>query len=87
MIWFPPLPLISPSCGTVYLCTYIRWLLAWLLQIRERVHDLQAEVQHLNEAWEQHRAFLAAIYEYQVFLKEEKMVDGTSSAHEVCAFS
>ena len=40
-------------------------------------------MQHLNEAWEQHRAFLAAIYEYQVFLKEEKMVDGTSSAHEV----
>ena len=41
----------------------------------------------MNEAWEQHRAFLAAIYEYQVFLKEEKMVDGTSSAHEVRTFS
>ena len=40
-------------------------------------------MKHLNEAWEQHRAFLVAIYEYQVFLKEEKMVDGTSSAHEV----
>ena len=53
------------------------------MQIRERIHDLQAEVQHLNEVWEQHRAFLVAIYEYQVFLKEEKMVDGTSSAHEV----
>ena len=40
-------------------------------------------MKHLNEVWEHHRAFLVAIYEYQVFLKEEKMVDGTSSAHEV----
>ena len=65
------------------LYTYNVYIYVCLLQIRERIHDLKAEVQHLNEVWEQHRAFLAAIYEYQVFLKEEKMVDGTSSAHEV----
>ena len=53
------------------------------VQIREKIQDLKTAVQHLNSIWEEHGAHLLDIHEYQVFLKEAKMVDDTSAGHEV----
>ena len=52
-------------------------------QIRERLSDLKQESGSLQELWTRQQGRLSQMLQFQQFLRETKMVDDMSSAHEV----
>ena len=54
-----------------------------LQQIRERLSDLKQEGGRLQELWLQQQQRLNQMLQFQQFLREAKMVEDMSSAHEV----
>ena len=58
----------------------------FVLQIRERLSDLKQESGDVQELWTQQQGRLNQTLQFQLFLRDTKMIDDMSAGHEVCIF-